>query len=63
MSTIALTPRQPVPLLSVPLVNAGPFDLRAQAAEKFAAFVREAEHEAAQEEQQLAARFWPRSKT
>jgi len=34
-----------------------------QAAEKFAAFVREAEHEAAQEEQQLAARFWPRSKT
>lgn len=35
MSTIALTPRKPVPALSVPLVNAGPFDLRAQAAEKF----------------------------
>ena len=35
MSTIALTPRQPVPALIVPLVNAGQFDLRAQAAEKF----------------------------
>lgn len=35
MSTIALTPRQPVPALIVPLVNAEQFDLRAQAAEKF----------------------------
>ena len=35
MSTIALTPRQPVPTLSVPLVNAGPFDLRKQPAERF----------------------------
>lgn len=31
----ALTPRQPVPALIVPLVNAGQFDLRAQAAERF----------------------------
>ena len=29
MSTIALTPRKPVPALSVPLVNAEQFDLRA----------------------------------
>lgn len=35
MSTIALTPRKPVPALSVPLVNSGQYDLRAQAAEKF----------------------------
>lgn len=35
MSVIALTPRQSVPALSVPLVHAGPFDLRAQAADPF----------------------------
>ena len=35
MSTTALMPRQPVPELSVPLVNAGQFDLRVQAADKF----------------------------
>lgn len=35
MSTTALTPRQPVPALSVPLVNGGRFVLGATAADRF----------------------------